>query len=82
MPTKTTGSSVSKGSYIVGFFFADTNKAYGNVSGSWVSKNNNTANDSEGSVSAPKYTYSAPASYPTSAPSDVGVGKLSANDLQ
>ncbi len=80
--SKTTGSSVSKGSYIVGFFFADTNKAYGNVSGSWVSKNNNTANDSEGSVSAPKYTYSAPASYPTSAPSDVGVGKLTANDLQ
>ncbi|MBR0033002.1 MAG: hypothetical protein IJP61_12070 [Treponema sp.] len=80
--SKTTGSSVSKGSYIVGFFFADTNKAYGNVSGSWVSKNNNTANDSEGSVSAPKYTYTAPASYPTSAPSDVGVGKLTANDLQ
>ena len=79
--SKTTGSSVSKGSYIVGFFFADTNKAYGNVSGSWVSKNNNTANDSEGSVSAPKYTYTAPASYPTSAPSDVGVGKLSASDL-
>ncbi|MBR1614778.1 MAG: hypothetical protein IJ673_04780 [Treponema sp.] len=79
--SKTTGDSVSKGSYIIGFFFADTSKAYGNVSGSWVAKNNSTANGSEGSVSAPKYTYTAPTSYPASVPTDVGVGKLSASDL-
>ncbi len=79
--SKTTGDSVSKGSYIIGFFFADTSKAYGNVSGSWVAKNNSTENGSEGSVSAPKYTYTAPTSYPTSAPTDVGVGKLTASDL-
>ncbi len=70
--SKTTGDSVSKGSYIIGFFFADTSKAYGNVSGSWVAKNNSTENGSEGSVSAPNYTYTAPTSYPTSAPTDVG----------
>ncbi len=80
--SKTTGDSVSKGSYIIGFFFADTSKAYGNVSGSWVAKNNSTANGSEGSVSAPKYTYTAPTSYPASVPTDVGVGKLSASDLK
>ncbi|MBQ4378975.1 MAG: hypothetical protein II821_07260 [Treponema sp.] len=79
--SKTTGDSVSKGSYIVGFFFADTKKAYGNVSGSWKAVNNSTANGNEGSVSAPAYSYTAPTSYPTSAPTDVGVGKLSASDL-
>ena len=80
--SKTTGDSVSKGSYIIGFFFADTSKTYGTVSGSWTAENNSTANGSEGAVSAPKYKYTVPASYPTSAPSDVGVGKLSASDLK
>ena len=79
--SKTTGDSVSKGSYIIGFFFADTSKAYGTVSGSWVAKNNSIADSNEGSVSAPNYTYTAPTSYPTSAPNDVGVGKLTASDL-
>ena len=79
--SKTTGDSVSKGSYIIGFFFADTSKAYGTVSGSWVAINNSIADSNEGSVSAPNYTYTAPTSYPTSAPNDVGVGKLTASDL-
>lgn len=70
--SKTTGDSVSKGSYIIGFFFADTETTYGTVSGSWVAKNNSTENGSEGSVSAPNYTYTTPTSYPTSAPTDVG----------
>ena len=79
--SKTTGDSVTNGSYIIGFFFADSAKKYGNVSGSWKAVNNSTANESEGSVSAPAYSYTAPTSYPTSAPTDVGVGKLSASDL-
>ena len=79
--SKTTGDSVTNGSYIIGFFFADSAKKYGNVSGSWKAVNNSTANGSEGSVSAPAYSYTAPTSYPTSAPTDVGVGKLSASDL-
>ena len=79
--SKTTGDSVSIGTYIIGFFFADTKKAYGNVSGSWMAKYNNDANGSEGTVSAPVYTYTAPTSYPASAPTDVGVAKLTASDL-
>ncbi|MCR5172977.1 MAG: hypothetical protein K6B73_08935 [Treponema sp.] len=80
--TKTTGDSVTNGTYIIGFFFADTNKAYGNVSGSWTAKNNSTSNGSEGSVSKPPYEYTAPTSYPTFAPTDIGVGILTASDLQ
>ena len=79
--SKTTGDSVSIGTYIIGFFFADTKKAYGNVSGSWMAKYNNDANGSEGTVSAPVYTYTAPTSYPASAPTDVGVANLTASDL-
>ena len=80
--TKTTGESVTNGTYIIGFFFADTSTKYGNVSGSWTAKNNSTSNGSEGSVSKPPYEYTAPTSYPTSAPTDVGAGKLTAADLQ
>ena len=80
--TKTTGESVTNGTYIIGFFFADTSTKYGNVSGSWTAKNNSTSNGSEGSVSKPPYAYTAPTSYPTSAPTDVGVGVLTASDLQ
>ena len=80
--TKTTGESVTSGTYIIGFFFADTSTKYGNVSGSWTAKNNSTSNGSEGSVSKPPYAYTAPTSYPTSAPTDVGAGKLTAADLQ
>lgn len=81
--SKTTGSSVTNGTYIIGFFFADSSKTYGTVSGSWTAKNNSSDNGSNGStVSAPPYSYTAPTSYPTSAPTDAGVGKLSASDLQ
>ena len=80
--SKTTGSSVTNGTYIIGFFFADSSKKYGTVSGSWTAKNNSTPNSTFGStVSKPAYSYTEPSSYPSTAPTDVGVGKLSASDL-
>ena len=80
--SKTTGSSVTNGTYIIGFFFADSSKKYGSVSGSWTAKNNSASDSTFGStVSKPAYSYTEPSSYPSSAPTDVGVGKLSASDL-
>ncbi len=56
--------------YTIGFYYADTSKTYGNVSGSWTAVDNSNCDGTGGSssVSAPKYSYTA-ASYPTSAPS-------------
>lgn len=75
--SKETGNSLTNGTYIIGFFFADSSKTYGTVSGKWTSVRNNKYNTSYGSSSyKPPYQYTA-ASYPTSAPTpgtDVGVG--------
>ena len=70
---KSDSSSVVNGTYTIGFYFADSKKKYGNVSGSWKALNNSSDNDSYGSeVAAPAYTYTAPTGYPESAPSDTG----------
>lgn len=75
--TKTKGSSVVNGSYLVGFYFADTSKEYGNVSGKWTALNNSSSIESYGSSSyKPPYSYTAP-STAVSEPivgTDVGVG--------
>lgn len=75
--SKTTGDKVVNGTYIIGFFFADSKTPYGTVSGKWTSVSNNNYNTSYGSSSY-KPPYNSPAaSYPASAPTpgtDVGVG--------
>lgn len=75
--SKETGNSLTNGTYIIGFFFADSKTTYGTESGKWTSVRNNKYNTSYGSSSyKPPYQYTA-ASYPTSAPTpgtDVGVG--------
>ncbi|MCR4823076.1 MAG: polysaccharide lyase family 1 protein [Treponema sp.] len=63
--------------YTIGFYYADSSKKYGNISGSWNAVSNNTCNGTGGSssVSAPAYSYTAPTSCVSSAPStstDVG----------
>jgi len=62
---------IKSNSYTIGFYYADSSKKYGNTSGTWKAINNNTANGGSSSFSVP-YTYTAPASYPTSAPTDKG----------
>lgn len=69
---KSNSSSVTHGTYTIGFYFTNSKK-YGNTSGSWKALNNSSDDGSYGSeVSAPAYTYTAPTSYPTSAPTDKG----------
>lgn len=81
--TKTTGDSVVKGTYLIGFYFADTSKKYGNVSGNWKAVNNSSNNGGSSSYKPP-YGYTAPTgavSEPTPGV-NVGVGVLTASDLQ
>ena len=72
-------------SYTIGFYYADSEKKYGNVSGTWVSKNNYNVSTKSGTSYKPPYSYTAPSSYPASAPvpgTDVGVGILSESDIR
>lgn len=81
--TKTTGDSVVKGTYLIGFYFAEADKKYGNVSGKWKAVNNSSNNGGSSSYKPP-YKYTAPASA-VSEPNpgvNVGVGVLTASDLQ
>lgn len=81
--TKTTGDSVVKGTYLIGFYFADTAQKYGNVSGNWKAVNNSSENGGSSSYKPP-YGYTAPTgavSEPTPGV-NVGVGVLTASDLQ
>jgi len=81
--TKTTGDSVVNGSYLIGFYFADTAKKYGNVSGRWKAVNNSSDNGGSSSYKPP-YNYTEPSSA-VSEPTpgvNVGVGVLTASDLQ
>lgn len=67
---------IKSDSYTIGFYYADSNKAYGNVSGSWVSTNNSGVSSKNGTSFVPAYGTKG-TSYPTSAPTpgtDVGVG--------
>lgn len=77
--TKTTGDSVVKGTYLIGFYFADTAQKYGN----WKAVNNSSENGGSSSYKPP-YGYTAPTgavSEPTPGV-NVGVGVLTASDLQ
>ena len=67
-------NGIKSDDYTIGFYYADTKKTYGNISGSWKSVNNSSCNGTGGtsSVSTPAYSYTAPTSYPTSAPTDKG----------
>ena len=69
-----TFNGIKNDSYTIGFYYADTSKTYGNTSGSWTAVHNSGCNGTGGSaeVSQPAYTYTAPTTYPTSAPSGVG----------
>lgn len=81
--TKTTGDSVVKGTYLIGFYFADTAQKYGNVSGNWKAVNNSSENGGSSSYKPP-YGYTAPTgavSEPTPGV-NVGVCVLTASDLQ
>ena len=81
--TKTTGDSVVNGSYLIGFYFADTAKKYGNVSGKWKAVNNSSDNGGSSSYKPP-YNYTEPSSA-VSEPTpgvNVGVNVLTASDLQ
>lgn len=81
--TKTTGDSVKNGSYLIGFYFADAAKTYGNVSGKWKAVNNSSENGGSSSYKPP-YEYTAPGSA-VSEPTpgvNVGVNVLTASDLQ
>ena len=81
--TKTTGDSVVKGTYLIGFYFADTAQKYGNVSGNWKAVNHSSENGGSSSYKHP-YGYTAPTgavSEPTPGV-NVGVGVLTASDLQ
>ncbi|MCI5542023.1 MAG: hypothetical protein MR385_08000, partial [Treponema berlinense] len=81
--TKTTGNSVVEGTYLIGSYFADTDKKYSNVSGNWKAVNNSSNNGGSSSYKPP-YKYTAPASA-VSEPTpgvNVGVGVLTASDLQ
>ena len=81
--TKTTGDSVVNGSYLIGFYFADAAKTYGNASGKWKAVNNSSDNGGSSSYKPP-YEYTAPGSA-VSEPTpgvNVGVNVLTASDLQ
>ena len=81
--SKTTGDSVVNGSYLIGFYFADSSKEYGNVSGKWKAVNNSSDNGGSSSYKPP-YEYTAPGSA-VSEPTpgvNVGVNVLTASDLQ
>ena len=81
--TKTTGDSVKNGSYLIGFYFADAAKTYGNASGKWKAVNNSSDNGGSSSYKPP-YEYTAPGSA-VSEPTpgvNVGVNVLTASDLQ
>lgn len=81
--TKTTGDSVVNGTYLIGFYFADAKKTYGNVSGKWKAVNNSSNNGGSSSYKPP-YKYTVPGiavSEPTPGV-NVGVGVLTAGDLQ
>ncbi len=81
--SKTTGDSVVNGTYLIGFYFADTAKTYGNVSGNWKAVNNSSNNGGSSSYKPP-YDYTVPTgavSEPTPGV-NVGVGVLMASDLQ
>lgn len=81
--SKTTGDSVVNGSYLIGFYFADTSKEYGNVPGKWTAVNNSSDNGGSSSYKPP-YEYTAPSSA-VSEPTpgvNVGVNVLTAGDLQ
>lgn len=81
--SKTTGDSVVNGSYLIGFYFADSSKEYGNVSGKWKAVNNSSDNGGSSSYKPP-YNYTEPSSA-VSEPTpgvNVGVNVLTASDLQ
>lgn len=81
--TKTTGDSVKNGSYLIGFYFADAAKTYGNVPGEWKAVNNSSENGGSSSYKPP-YNYTEPSSA-VSEPTpgvNVGVNVLTASDLQ
>ena len=81
--TKTTGDSVKNGSYLIGFYFADAAKTYGNVPGEWKAVNNSSDNGGSSSYKPP-YSYTVPSSAvaePTPGV-NVGVNVLTASDLQ
>ncbi|WP_296019373.1 hypothetical protein [uncultured Treponema sp.] len=81
--SKTTGDSVKNGSYLIGFYFADTSKEYGNVPGKWKAVNNSSDNGGSSSYKPP-YSYTVPSSAvaePTPGV-NVGVNVLTASDLQ
>lgn len=81
--SKTTGDSVVRGSYLIGFYFADTSTAYGNTPGKWKAVNNSHESDGTSSYKPP-YSYTVPTA-PVTEPvpgTNVGVGVLSSDVLK
>ena len=81
--SKITGDSVRKGTYLIGFYFAEETQKYGNISGKWKAVNNSSDNGGDSSYKPP-YSYT----IPTTAVSEpvpgtnVGVGVLTSDVLK
>ena len=69
-------NGIKSDDYTIGFYYADSTKAYGNVSGTWVSKNNSNVSNNNGTSYKPPYSYTEPtgAVKEPTVGTDVGVG--------